>query len=116
MLNYISSLLRCFFYHSSCFKGYICAVNRILFYSILFYSILFYSILFYSILFYSCFKLFIRRIITEPSSAFEKWSGHETSKTILRVPKARVVGEQERGHSCSRKGGGFGKKYISGRP
>ena len=36
-----------------------------------------------------------------PSSAFEKWSGHE-----IRVPKARRVGgDHERGHSPSRKGG-----------
>ena len=39
-----------------------------------------------------------------PSSAFEKWSGHEISKTFYEC-RRRVGGEHERGHSPSRKGG-----------
>ena len=38
------------------------------------------------------------------SSAFEKWSGHETSNTFMSA-EARVGREHERRHSPSRKGG-----------
>ena len=38
------------------------------------------------------------------SSAFEKWSGHETSKTFYEWRRHKG-GEHERGHSPSRKGG-----------
>ena len=74
------------------------------------------------------FSLHILQVYPGPSSAFEKWFGHETSQTFYECRRQELV-ESTRGgmpplvlstNSCLRRGGVEGthprKNYTSGRP